>query len=310
MYKVRIIRKLICTIAVFALLACLAPLTTAHAESDPAVDISATAAVLDVSHYQVAKPSSFSAFDDYVKAWSYMLVNTDVSESFSLGKSCSRQELMQVMKDVQNAFSFAVLDYMEYYSFLNKCRISARYSIDETGNCTDPTITLRISNSFGISDAEIARQISVFNDTCAQIVTDLYNEGSLTTAMPVKEKAYVLYRYMAYQTKYDTSYTLYNGYDAAVNGSAVCLGYTAMYNYLCNLAGVPMEAMTGKVGDKSHAWSRIYSDGSWYNIDSTWSDSIPDEENYCDETWFWVTDSYLKTCSNPRTFDIDTLVYG
>ena len=47
--------------------------------------------------------------------------------------------------------------------------------------------------------------------------------------------------------KYDNSCRYYNGYDAAVLGTAVCQGYTSMYNCLCNLAGVRMECMR-KVG--------------------------------------------------------------
>lgn len=266
--------------------------------------------VLDKSHYQVSKPSSFSSYDDYVEAWRYMLANAVLIESFQLEESCTRAELVQVMNKVQSAFYFASFDYMEYYSFLNKWKVSAIYKLDENGDCVNPTITLRLSNVFGIADSEILRQISVFNDSCSQIVTNLYSSGSLKTSMTVKEKAYVLYRYLAYNTKYDSSYTLYSGYNAAIDGTAVCQGYTAMYNYLCNIAGVPMESMTGKCGFSGHAWSRIYCDGAWYNVDTTWSDPTTDNANYCDDNWFWVSDEFLKTASKPRSFDSDTLIYG
>ena len=72
------------------------------------------------------------------------------------------------------------------------------------------------------------------------------------------------------------------------------------------IAGVPMEAMTGYVGGSGHAWSRLYQNGTYYNVDVTWCDPVPDQPGYCDDAWFWVSDNYLKTCSEPRTFDIDT----
>lgn len=266
--------------------------------------------VLDTSHYEVSKPASLSGFGDYINAWCYMLANADTSESFSLDMTCTKPQLLNIMNSLQNAFYFASFDYMEYYSFLNKCKITAKYNEDGNGNCINPIITLRLSNSFGLSDSEISSEIAAFNENCAAVVTKLYSEGSLKSSMSVKEKAYVLYKYMACHTKYDTSYKFYNGYDAAVRGTAVCQGYTAMYNYLCNLAGVPMEAMTGKIGSNGHAWSRICVDGTWYNIDTTWSDPIPDAANYCDDTWFWVSDGFLKSASKPRTFDCDTLIYG
>ena len=274
------------------------------------VSNSAEPFVLDMSHYQVARPASFSSFDDYVNAWRYMLANAVLNEQFSLEGSYTRAELTQIMTKAQNAFYFASFDYMEYYSFLNRWKISAMYSLDENGNCLDPTITLRLSNVFGISDSEILQEISVFKESCAQIVTNLFANGTLSTAMTAKEKAYVLYRYVAQHVVYDSSSTLYSGYDAVVGGTAVCQGYTAMYNYLCNIAGAPMVSMTGSCGGNGHVWSRIFSDGVWYNIDSTWGDPTTGDPNYCDDSWFWVSDSYLRNAGKPRSFDSDTLIYG
>lgn len=265
---------------------------------------------LDTSHYAFSKPSSYKSFDDYVKGWKYMLVNVDFNEVFKTQLTCTKAELEEIMNDILNAYYFAALDYLEYASFLNGWEVNVSYFVDSNGNCTNPSFALKLTNSYNLSESELTDEISVFSDTCKNIVTALYTNGSLSSAMSVKEKALVLYTYMAYHTKYDTGYTYYTGYDAAVRGTAVCQGYTAMYNYLCNLAGVPMEAMTGKADGVSHAWSRIYVGGAWYNVDTTWSDPIPDRANYCDETWFWVTDSFMKTCSDSRTFDSDTLVYG
>jgi len=269
-----------------------------------------TAVALDRSHYSVSRPASFSTFDDYVNAWKYMIVNADFGETFQVNLTCTKAQLQKLGSNIQDAYNFAMFDYMEYASFLNQWGVGISYYTDSSGNCINPKFTLSLSNSRGLSQNEVLSEISSFNTTCAQIVIALYNDGSLKSGMTVKEKAHVLYVYTAYHTKYDTSYQLYNGYDAAVRGSAVCQGYTAMYNYLCNLAGVRMEAMTGNVSNSDHAWSRIYVDGSWYNIDTTWSDPIPDKPNYCNEKWFWVTDSFLKSGSEPRTFDCDTLVYG
>ena len=269
-----------------------------------------TAFKLDYSHYSVSKPTSFSSFDDYVNAWRYMLVNVDVDESFSTNLSCTKAELSEKMDDILNAYYFASFDYFEYSSFLNKWEVNVSYYTDKNGNCTNPTFKLNLTNDYNLTNNELTSRISAFTEACKQIVTTLYTNGSLKSGMSVKEKAHVLYVYMAYNTKYDTSYTYYTGYDAAVRHTAVCQGYTAMYNYLCNLAGVPMEAMTGDADGVSHGWSRINYNGAWFNVDTTWSDPIPDRANYCDEEWFWVTDNYLKTCSDPRTFDSDMLVYG
>lgn len=266
--------------------------------------------VLDRSHYQVSRPTALASFDDYVNAWNYMLTNTVFEDSFTVKTTCSKEELQNTMDKIQYAFNFSMFDYMEYASFLNQWEVSAKYSADRNGNCINPTFKLTLSNGFGLSQSEVAQEIAKFNSTCGQIVTKLYAEGSLKKSMTVKEKAQVLYKYMACNTKYDVSYSYYDGYDAAVLGTAVCQGYTAMYNYLCNLAGVKMLGMTGKTDGAAHAWSRINDDGVWYNVDATWGDPYPDTPNYCDEAWFWLTDDAIKNSSPTRTFDSDTLVYG
>ena len=268
---------------------------------------------LDKSHYVVSKPASLSSYSDYVQAWNYMLVNKVLSASFTLPSNYSDSQLQNVMDTIQDAYNYSAFDYMEYAAFLNGWGVNSRYQV-RSGRYYNVTVTLQLKNAAGssrtsdLSNSAVLSEISTFEQTCDNIVTGLYQDGSLTTGMSVKEKAHVLYRYMALHTQYDNSYRYYNGYDAAVRHTAVCQGYTSMYNYLCNIAGVPMEAMTGELADGGgHAWSRIYQNGTYYNVDSTWGDPVPDKAGYCDEDWFWVSDNYLKTCDDPRTFDIDSM---
>ena len=265
---------------------------------------------LDKSHYQVARPQDFDSYDDYVQMWDYMLVNADLKDSFQIKGTFTKSEISELLNDVQNSYYFSAFDYIEYASFLNQWGVSVSYTYSRTGEYYNPVFVLELSSGEGLSSEAVLNEISAFNSACDQIVTQLFASGELTTSMTVKEKALVLYRYVAYHTQYDQSLTYYNGYDAAVLGTAVCQGYTAMYNYLCNISGIQMECMTGRTDGANHAWSRILYDGVYYNVDTTWSDPIPDTPNYCNEKWFWLTDNEMKTGADARTFDIDTLVYG
>lgn len=262
---------------------------------------------LDKSHYAVSKPVSFSSYDDYIGAWNYMLANKVTDASFTLGSNYSERQLRSLIDTIQSAYYYAAFDYMEYAAFLNQWGVGVSGGMERNGRIYAPVITLQLRNGVGLSLSETLGEISTFEKTCDNIVTQIYADGSLKSSMSVKEKAYVLYRYVVLHTKYDESVQYYNGYDAAVRGTAVCQGYTSMYNYLCNIAGVPMRAMTGDVGNTGHAWSRTYQNGVYYNVDTTWGDTVPDQAGYCDDTWFWVSDEYLKTCSTPRSFDIDSM---
>ena len=262
---------------------------------------------LDKSHYAVSKPATLSSYDDYIQAWDYMLCNKETTATWTLSSGYTEQQFDSLLDTIQNDYYYSAFDYMEYAAFLNKWGINVTGGYERNGRIYSATLRLQLQNAVGLSTSNVLSEISAFEQTCDGIVTQLFADGALTTSMSVKERAYVLYRYVVLHTKYDQSERYYNGYDAAVRRTAVCQGYTSMYNYLCNIAGVPMEAMTGYVGNTGHAWSRIEQNGVYYNIDTTWGDTVPDRAGYCDYTWFWVSDEFLKNCSEPRTFDIDNM---
>lgn len=46
------------------------------------------------------------------------------------------------------------------------------------------------------------------------------------------------------------------------------------YNALMNEAGVPTVYVTGDVLDGGrHAWNKVFVDGAWYSVDTTWNDT-------------------------------------
>ncbi|NLV86766.1 MAG: hypothetical protein GX025_06075 [Clostridiales bacterium] len=277
----------------------------AHRENDPN-----PYTLLDYSHYIVARPEKLNTYDDFVNAWCWMLVNSSFNESFRSDITCHVSEIEYIIDKVVESFNYALFEYMDYSSFFNSWSVRANYSINNKNQYHNINFTLSLENAQGIPNSTIAWQIPAFENTCADIVASLYKSGELHPSMSIKEKAYALYVYTALLLEYDTSYTNYTGYDAAVSNIAVCQGYTAMYNYLCNLAGVPMRGMIGDVGVERHAWSRIYDGGVWYNVDTTWADPIPNTMGYWDDYWFWLTDDEIKYGPDPRTFDIDCLGYG
>lgn len=80
--------------------------------------------------------------------------------------------------------------------------------------------------------------------------------------------------YMTYQST-DNDQTIYG---ALVEQQAVCAGYAAAYQYLLQQAGIPAWKVSGSSIDptdgtpKTHAWTLVCLDGSWYHTDLTWDD--------------------------------------
>ncbi len=278
--------------------------------SPPSSVVSNPASLLDYSHYNVTKPAAINNYNDFVQAWEWMLVNTVFNASFSSGISCTLSDIDGLQDAAIEAYSLvAGFEYFDYASFRRSVGISTSYSYTASGKCYDIRFDLELTNVDGISNSAIANQVAAFEDTCANIITSLYSTGELSPSMTNREKALVLYEYVILNNAYDGTYTRYTGYDAAVRRSSVCQGYAGMYSYLCNLAGVPMRGITGQASGDSHAWNRIYEDGQWYHIDTTFGDPYPDTPGFCDYSWFWLTEGQLRYGSNPRTMDTDKLVY-
>lgn len=92
--------------------------------------------------------------------------------------------------------------------------------------------------------------------------------------------ALYLHDWLVTHCEYDTGLSKYSAYDALVNGSAVCQGYTLAYSYLMGQAGVTCDVVSSK--GLNHAWNLATIDGATYYVDCTWDDpeNIP-YESYC-----------------------------
>ena len=127
--------------------------------------------------------------------------------------------------------------------------------------------------------------ITVLNQICNNTMSDY-------------DKALAIYTWIIDNVQYDynavtygednsygynlkTNYWMY--YDAyylegvfALNGTrvAVCDGMAKAYTLMCQMEGINCVRVTGSVSSGStsggHAWNRVYLDGKWYILDTTW----------------------------------------
>ncbi len=257
-----------------------------------------------------ARPQGFSDAEDFAQAWRYLLSTPQLSDTFETTESLTKEELSERLEEIKIAFYPAMWTHMEQASFFNEWEVHVRYQQDSAGRCHSPAYTLTLLPGYGLRGDEALANIAIFQEACRDIVTELFSNGTLREEMGEKERAWELYVYVAHRLRYDETATHFTGYDALMRETAVCQGYTAMYNTLCKLAGLDMGCMTGRVGGQGHVWSRIFAEGAWYNIDCTWGDPVPDRPGYCDETWFWQTDEWMRSGDSPRSFDADGLCVG
>lgn len=109
----------------------------------------------------------------------------------------------------------------------------------------------------------------------------LWENGSLDYSMSQYDIAQVYFNWLCEHCVYaadagDASLS-HLAYNALLNGSAVCDGYTGAYNLLLKLEGIECSALF----NDSHIWTVAKLDGVRYHIDTTWGDQYGRIDNSC-----------------------------
>lgn len=118
--------------------------------------------------------------------------------------------------------------------------------------------------------------------------------------MTAVQKALVLHDYLATHVVYDYENYL-NGtvpplsstaYGALVLGTAVCQGYAKAYCLLLSRCGIPSVYVSSSA--MNHGWTMVQLGGSWYHVDVTWDDPVPDTPGSARHQYFLLSDAAIS----------------
>ena len=81
-----------------------------------------------------------------------------------------------------------------------------------------------------------------------------------------------IYNYICKNVKYNykSDSIKYTAYNAAVNNSAVCQGYSVLFYRLALEYGIDSRVIAGKGRSDSHVWNIVKIGGKYYYLDCTW----------------------------------------
>lgn len=234
-------------------------------------------------------PVSISDFEDVI---TYMAVSNIMEYDIIYKGTFSMDYFSSTLSDnVFDAFQHISNLYIENFSHIKA--INVLYKIDGT----ESTFTIKLESDY-IDEYKTEDYYKKFRLEAYKVINDLIEEGQLTSHMSDKEKAKVLYEWVAYNLEYDTKENLqsFNGYGAITTKKAVCQGYTALYNLLCKIVGIDVIG----VANIDHIWTLANLEGELLYIDTTWGDPVPDEKNYCNMEYFAVDE---ETFSKSHKWD-------
>lgn len=108
------------------------------------------------------------------------------------------------------------------------------------------------------------------------------------------EKVLYLYDYLAVNTQYDFTYENHDIYNVLVDRTAVCQGYAETFQFLAKIIGLK-ETYYVSSSALNHAWNIVNIDGSYYNVDTTWGDPVPDLPGRAHHTYFLKSTQWFTT---------------
>lgn len=194
---------------------------------------------------------------------------------------------------IASAFSSVFDKYPEYFCYKNHISLSLK-GTKLTGN-----ITLMIDSVYFTEEESETLHNAFFNDA-QQVVYDLVKDGKLTEGMSQTEIAKTFYEWVILNLEYDNNFAdeSYTGYGALKNNTAVCQGYTALFNTLCKLTGIEVWGVSGTVKDTDHIWSEAILDGNKVIIDTTFGDPTPNKKDFVDYKYFMISENELRKTHN------------
>lgn len=151
--------------------------------------------------------------------------------------------------------------------------------------------------SMTVAEQEKAqREIEVY-------INNILNQ--INDSMTPYEKEKMIYDYIASNTKYVTDGEYNQSMYSVVKGESVCLGYSKMFQYLCEKVGITCTIINGtnKEGDR-HAWNCVYINENWYMVDCTNSvGQLTDEKDKISYHYFNITKEQVL-----RSYAIDNKI--
>ncbi|MBR1599665.1 MAG: hypothetical protein IJ661_12255 [Lachnospiraceae bacterium] len=122
----------------------------------------------------------------------------------------------------------------------------------------------------------------------------------ITPGMTDYQKELALHDYLVANCHYsentdqEADSDIYRAYGAIINGDAVCNGYAEALKLLFDCVDVESQLVVGTADGIDHAWNLVKIGESWYHLDATWDDPLPDKGEVIIHPYFNVSDEVIS----------------
>lgn len=163
----------------------------------------------------------------------------------------------------------------------------------------DKYVKYNLTSQQEYSEFERTQNIKRFKAFCEDSVREMTEAGLISETMSRKQKAEVIFNWVCFYLTYDSSLHIHDVGIAVRDKKGVCEAFAALYNRMCNLAGIPTYGQIGMGGEGRHIWSfHVDENGEIFYSDATWGDAYLVDFSVSQEepTLEWFLEYYLEYC--------------
>lgn len=140
---------------------------------------------------------------------------------------------------------------------------SYQYAVDSSN------IVHKVKLKFCITKEELPQAQANFNSVLNSLVS-----GAKYYTSQLDQERYLHDEICRMNTYDPENHMNQSAYSALTTGTTVCAGYARAFQAACQRLGITCYYVTGVSRGSTHAWNVVKIDGTFYNVDLTWDDSI------------------------------------
>ncbi len=231
-------------------------------------------------------PGDIPVEDRAVAATQDLANLTEVQETLALALQAREPDLSVRLRLPQGMILETVLE--DIFEVIYRRDDYLRYSMQRktyewTTRAGVTTIDFRFGYHATREEEEVVeRQVQ---EILEEITTPQMDDHLLTRA---------IHDYVVANVEYDQGRREHSAYAALVKGRAVCQGYALLIHKMLQEAGIESRIISGQAGGENHAWNMVRLDDSWYHLDATWNDPIPDVPGRVLYDYYNRTDAQMR----------------
>lgn len=113
------------------------------------------------------------------------------------------------------------------------------------------------------------------------------------TDITTKER--VIHDWIANNTEYDNSHSIYEHFTTLEEHVGVCEGHTLLAQKMFEIASIKSKVVEGTIQGEKHSLNLVQTEDGWRHVDITWDDPVtPDGSDIIKHDYFNVKDNIIS----------------